>query len=248
MLVDNAKGNYDFVRGIEVFSSGAVAQRGFEIVHAALRPFVPLGAGYQLVQRHLREASRPLNALCGMELRIPRALSGQGFDEFNRPYIEQLKRWEVHVDGVNPVARTNVALEVNPVPEAVLAGFFYTIPSDAAAPTFVLAGSPEIRSRETNELVARGDTSPEGLRAKTQCVIEVLAERLKEMRLSWNDASVVNLYTVHDLHPLMVATLLPGLGAAARFGVNWHYARPPRTGLEVEIDAHHVRREVVIGP
>jgi len=30
--------------------------------------------------------------------------------------------------------------------------------------------------------------------------------------------------------------------------VNWHYSRPPVIGLEVEIDAHAVRRELVLAP
>jgi hypothetical protein len=40
----------------------------------------------------------------------------------------------------------------------------------------------------------------------------------------------------------MAATILPALGLGALSGINWHYARPPVTGLELEIDGWAVRR------
>ena len=47
MLLDNAKGNYKFVRGYGApFSSGALADSGFEIVHASFRPLARLTDGY----------------------------------------------------------------------------------------------------------------------------------------------------------------------------------------------------------
>ena len=76
MLLDNAKGNYKFVRGYGApFSSGALADSGFEIVHASFKPLARLADGYGLIERHMREAGRPLNAVCGIELRIPAALT-----------------------------------------------------------------------------------------------------------------------------------------------------------------------------
>lgn len=248
MLIENVKGNYSFIRGGGPFSSGCVARPGFEIVHAAIRPFVPLAQGFDLVDRHLKELRRPIDALCGMHLRIPRALTPKGFEEFNRPYVERLKSWGLEAGGANPVTRTNVALEVNPVPEAMLAGFFYTDQSDGRAATFVLSGAAEMRLGEAGmrELVARGDTSADGIRRKLECVMEVLTAHLRELRLGWDLATAVNLYTVHDIHHALATTLLPALGAAAQVGVNWHYARPPVAGLELEIDAHAVRREVVV--
>ncbi len=253
MLIEHVKGNYSFIRGGGPFSSGCAAQPGFEIVHAALLPFVPLAQGFELVERHLKEIHRPIDALCGMHLRIPQALTPKGFEEFNRPYVERLQSWGLETDGANPVARTNVALEVNPVPEAILAGFFYTAISEAAdsrAATFVLSGAAEMRAGAggKRELVAPGDTSAEGIRRKLECVIEVLTAHLRELRVGWDLATTVNLYTVHEVHHTISSTLLPAIGAAARLGVNWHYARPPVIGLEVEIDAHAVRRAVILSP
>src|ERR1700751_1630031 len=85
MLAENSEGNYTFVRGIGPFSAAATAQRGFEIVHARFLPPVALDDGYARVERHLASLRRPLVALCGMELRIPKVLSREAFDQFNRP-------------------------------------------------------------------------------------------------------------------------------------------------------------------
>lgn len=250
MLIENVKGSYDFIRGGGPFSSGCSARSGFEIVHAAIVPFVPLAQGFALVERHLRELGRPLEALCAMHLRIPQPLSAQAFEEFNRPYVAQLKAWGLESEGANPVARTNVALAVAPVPEAMLAGFHYTDRSTAAGPTFVLSGAAELRAGADGrrELVAAGDTSTDGIRRKLECVLETLGGHLRELRCGWDLATAVNLYTVHEVHHALAPMLLPALGNAARLGLNWHYARPPVIGLEVEIDAHAVRRELILKP
>ncbi|MGH7248916.1 MAG: 2-amino-5-chloromuconate deaminase CnbZ, partial [Pseudomonadota bacterium] len=79
-----------------------------------------------------------------------------------------------------------------------------------------------------------------------EVILEAQGVRLDEMRVSWNDVSAVNLYTVHDIHPLLATTILQALGEAGRYGVNWVYARPPVTGLDLEIDGHAVRREIVL--
>src|SRR5271169_106694 len=74
MLLDNAKGNYKFIRGYGApFSSGALAHPGFEIVHATFKPLARLADGYGPIERHMRDASRPINAVCGIELRIAAA-------------------------------------------------------------------------------------------------------------------------------------------------------------------------------
>jgi hypothetical protein len=253
MLIENVKGNYNFIRGGGPFSSGCAAQRGFEIVHAAILPFVPLAQGFELVERHLKASGRPIGALCGMHLRIPQPLTPKGFEEFNRPYIERLQSWGLETEGANPVARTNVAIEVNPVPEAMLAGFYYTDRSDGAdgqAATFVLSGAAEMRQGADGkrELVAPGDTSAEGIRRKLESVIGALTGHLRELSVGWDLATTVNLYTVHEVHHVLESTLLPAIGAAAHLGVNWHYARPPVIGLEVEIDAYAVRRKLILSP
>jgi hypothetical protein len=247
MLAENVKGNYTFVRGIGPFSAAVKAQPGFEIVHARVLPHCGLSEGYARLERHLQQLRRPLEALCGMELRIPKVLSREGFDEFNRPYIDQLQAWGLDISGANPVTRTNVAYETSPVPEASLAGFYYTVPSSVAKETFVLSGVAEIASREGGvQIVARGDTSTNGLRQKLECILDVLGVHLTELKLGWEVATAVNVYTVFDVHPLLSPQLLPVLQAASHAGITWHYARPPVNGLDLEVDARAIRTETVL--
>jgi len=249
VLIDHPRGNYRFVKGSGPYSSGAVAAPGYEVVHAIFHPLAPLGAAFGFIEKHLKAAGRPIQGLCGMELRIPRALSIQDFNAFNQPYIDKLKQWDVHVQGLNPVARTNVAIAVMPVTEASVYGFCYTVPSDAPPKTFVIAGAGELREGDLAEdlIVSRGDTSQSGLTAKADRVLAIMSERLKAMELTWADATQSNIYTVHNIHPLMESTILPRLGDAARHGVRWHYSHPPVLEIEYEMDVRGLRRELTVG-
>ena len=65
MLIENARGNFTFIKGIGPFSAGVRAHEGFAIVYAAFRPFAPLLRGYELVENHLRELGRPLTRSAG---------------------------------------------------------------------------------------------------------------------------------------------------------------------------------------
>ncbi|HEY6332472.1 MAG TPA: RidA family protein, partial [Blastocatellia bacterium] len=125
MLVENKRGSYSFLKGIAPYSAGVVADAGFEVVHVRLPRYVPLRAGFDVVEEHLKRAGRPLRAVCGMELRSPKPFSFTGFNQFNAGYVDVLKNWDIFVDGMNPVARTNIAPEVNPPPEPSLYGFSY---------------------------------------------------------------------------------------------------------------------------
>lgn len=248
MLIDNPTGNFTFIKGIDPFSFGAVAHPGYEVVHVTFHPLPPLPQGFTLVERHLQSRQRPLQALCGMELRIPRPLSPQAFNEFNQPYIEKLASWHVLVDGLNPVARSNLAIALNPVAEPSVYGFSYTVPATRAGVTFLVAGTPEVRARigTEREIVARSDVSPTGLRQKAEYVLEALTARLQELQVSWADATTVEIYTVHDLHPLLETTILPALQGASRHGIHWHYARPPVVEVEYEMDVRGVHQELVV--
>jgi hypothetical protein len=249
MLIDNPKGGFSFVKGIGPFSSGAIANDGFEIVHAQAFPLIKLDDGYGVIEKYMREAGRPMNAVCGMELRIPKPLTPAGFNEFNQGYLKHLAGWDVQIDGNNPIARTNVAIAIAPVTEPALFGFYYTVPSSARARTFVLAGAGEVKSMSAGklEIVAGTDVSASGLTQKTKFVLDRLGEHLAEMKLTWADATAVNLYTVHDAYLVFASTILPAIGLAAQRGITWHYTRPPIDAMQLEIDAHAVMREVVIG-
>ncbi len=249
MLTDSPKGGFQFLKGSGPYSSGAVAAPGYEVVHAIFNPLPPLWDAFGIIEKHLKTIGRPLDAVCGMELRIPEPLSVEGFNEFNQPYIDRLKQWRTHVAGLNPVARTNVAPVVNPVPAPSVYGFSYTVPSDYQGRTFVVAGAGELRSASVTAegIVSRGDVSLEGMRAKVEHVLmTTMAERLKAMSVAWSDVTQSNIYTVHNIHPLMASTVLPALREAARHGIRWHFARPPVLEIEFEMDMRGVRREIII--
>jgi hypothetical protein len=87
----NTAGGYRFIPGIPAFSEGAVALPGFSITHARFDRFVPLDTAYALVENELKEVGRPMHALCGMELRIPKPFTIPEFRSLNGGYIGVLR-------------------------------------------------------------------------------------------------------------------------------------------------------------
>ena len=249
--VANSAGQYRFLPGIDAFSSGAVALPGHDIVHATLASPIPYRDGFALIDRHLGALGRPRAALCAIELRSPRPFSFGGFDEFNRGYRAILEDWKLLVDGVNPIARTNVAPVVAPPAEPALFGFSYTVPAEGApsgaAPTFVVAGSGDTRGRTAADIVRRGETSADALAEKAAYVLETQQARLAGLGVGWADVTAVDVYTPHPIHALLERAILPAMGPAAAHGVHWFLSRPPIEGLEYEMDMRGVRREICLG-
>jgi len=246
--VAHAAGGFRFLRGIAPYSSGAAAEAGHEIVHATLAPAPPYERGFEIVDRHLRAAGRPAAALCGIELRSPLPFTFQGFVDFNRGYLARLRERGLLLGDVNPVARTNVAPEVGPPVEVSLHGFSYTVPSSGRGVTFVVAGAGELAGERlaAEEIVRRGDLSPAGLEAKARHVLELMDARLAGLGASWAEVTAVNVYTVHDIFPLVRALIVPRLGPAASHGIRWYFARPPIEEIEFEMDVRGVRQDLVL--
>src|SRR5947207_16029589 len=109
MLLSNPRGGYSFLKGISPYSAGVVAAKGFAIHHVRLARSVPWKAGFDRIDNYLRMAGRSRHALCAMALRSPKPFSFAGFTEFNAGYVQILKSWDLLIDGINPVARTNVS-------------------------------------------------------------------------------------------------------------------------------------------
>jgi hypothetical protein len=247
-LVPCTAGSYHFLPGIEPYSSGAVAMPSHEIVRATLQAPVPYLAGFELIDAHLRAAGRPRAALCAIELRISRPFSFDGFDGFNRPYRELLGRWGLLVDGVNPIARTNVAPLAGAPGEPSLFAFSYTVPTaEGGPPTFVVAGSGELRGRTAADIVRAGETSPDALAEKAAYVMDTQAGRLAGLGRGWAEVTAVDVYTPHPIRGFLEKTILGRMGPAAVHGVHWYPSRPPIEGLEYEMDMRGVRREVRLG-
>ncbi len=244
MLVPQANGNFRFLpihQPIAVpFSSAVVADDGFEIVHVVLGRPTPYRAGFELIERYLAGLRRPRQALCGVELRCTEPYSVQAFQAFNARYAELLAEWGLFRGGVGAATRTNIAPSRNPPSEQVLYGFSYTAPSAGSPPTWVLSGAFE------DPATRPGETSPDALRAKTADVIGTLTQRLEAAGLSWDSATDIGLYTVHDLFAALSEEMLPRIAPAVLHGIRWYPSLVPVAGFELEIDVRNVRQELRI--
>jgi hypothetical protein len=238
MLLSNPRGGYSFLRGGSPYSAGVAAAPGFAIEHVRLARAIPWMDGFGLVDAHLRAAGRPRAALCAIALRSPEPFSFAGFKEFNAGYVEVLKSWDILVDGINPVARTNVAPAVDPPPEPSLYSFSYTAPAEDAATGFVVSGAGELPEGAAgpDDVVRRGETSPDAMAEKARCVLGLVEGRLRGLGKTWEQVTVTNIYTVHDVNALLAAEILPRIGPAGQHGVIWHYTRPPIVSIEFEMD------------
>ncbi|HWH49662.1 MAG TPA: hypothetical protein VN664_17835 [Burkholderiales bacterium] len=243
-MISRPGSGYRFLPGGQVFAGGAVAEPGYELVHALLARWLPLEQGYALVETHLKAMGRPVHALCGMQLRLPRQLSPEEFAEFNAPYIAHLKAWDLLYDGQNPISRTNVSPAVSAPKEPSLHAFSYAVLSDRNTPTFTMSGMTE-RAAGTS-VIAPGDVSPSGMRTKLAHVLSVVGSRIAELGFDWHHATHVELYAAEEIPEAMAALAAKATGAMPR-GVRWHHGRPPVIGLELELEARAVAREVMVG-
>ncbi len=248
-LIDNPSGGYRFLSGIAPYSAGTTAAPGYEIVRATLQAPLPYRRGFDLVEQHLAAQGRPRAALCAVELRIPKPYSFAGFAEFNAGYIHLLEKWELLLDGRNPVARTNVAPEVAAPSEPMLYAFSYTIPrTEPVGPaTFVVAGAGELPEGilSPEAIVRPNEISARAIAQKAAFVLRLMQGRMAGLEANWADVTAIDLYTVHSPKPFL-RDLLGQIGPASAHGLTWHYSRPPISGLEFEMDMRGVRRELRI--
>jgi hypothetical protein len=249
LLIENPRGGFAFLRGIAPYSAGAVALPGFAVEHASFARVLPLRDGFAAIDAHLKALGRPRQALCGIELRSPRPFTFQGFRDFNAGYVDILKDWRILLDGnVNPVARTNVAPEVNPPAEPGMFGFSFTVPARTAVKTFVVAGAGELPegSLEPKDVVRRGETSPDALAEKIRFVMGLMSGRLQGLGVGWQDVTMVEVYTVHNFFGALAQDILKPMGLASRRGFVWHFTRPPIVSIEYEMDVRGCLHEWVL--
>ena len=134
-------GGYAFLRGGFPYSQGVKALPGYAIERVRFAQPVPVARGFAAIEAHLSALDRPRTALCANELRSPAPLSMSGFKTFNEGYVEVLKRWNLFRDGLNPVARSNVAPQFSAPAEPCFYAFCYTVPARNAGPHFVVSGN-----------------------------------------------------------------------------------------------------------
>jgi hypothetical protein len=250
-LHEFAAGGYAFLEGGYPYSQGVVARPGHALVRVRFAHGLSIAQGFARIEAHLRAAGRPTTALAACELRSPAPFTFDGFGEFNAGYRAVLERWGLVRGGLNPVARSNLAPAYDPPGEPVFHAFTYTVAdadAPAAAPDWLVAGSGEWPESTPfpQGIVARGDTSPAGLARKADYVLDTMHQRCAGLGVHLRDATVVQVYTVHDIHPLLAPAFASrGLLGA---GLTWFACRPPIRELEFEMDVRRVRREVVLDP
>ena len=247
MNVDNPNGNYIFQPGGSPYSSGVRAMPGYELRHITLMRPLPLAKGLDAIARHLEGMQRPPQTLCGLELRCPAAYSFAGFAAFNEQYRNLLQHHGMLSDGPNAVARTNIAPAVEPPTEQMIHAFTYTVPGVrlSGRPSFVISGAGELVQAALNSsaIVRPGEMSEDAMAEKALLVMDVMESRLSALGVDWPQVTVVNVYTIHNIAPLLHDILLKRMREAARLGVHWNLSRPPVIGIEFEMDMRGVADE-----
>ncbi len=160
-LIPFPDGGYGFLKGGFPYSQGVRAQEGFAIERARFARPLPVEKGFAAIEAHLASLGRPRTALCAAELRSPKPFTMSGFVGFNEGYVAVLKQWGLFRDALNPVARSNLAPEIDPPGEPSFYAFCYTVPSQD--------GLTELCRRRQRRM-ARGREIPRGHRGARRCV------------------------------------------------------------------------------
>ena len=241
-LIAFPEGGFAFLKGVFPYSQGVVALPGFAIERARFARPLPVAEGFRRIADHLAALGRPKTAFCACELRAPKPFSFAGFREFNKGYVAVLEEWGLYRNDLNPVARSNVAPEIDPPAEPSFYAFSYTVPAADAAPSFVVAGSGEWPEggRFPQDIVARGDTSTAGMRTKASWVLEMMESRMLGLgRFAWSRATAVQIYTAFQFP-------VDEIARRAGSSLVWQYCCPPIVGLDYEMDLRALSLERVL--
>lgn len=243
-LLDNAAGNYKILPGGVAYCAGIVPYEGFEVVRVQLQTWLPLDQAYPFIEDFLSRVGRPVQAFCGIEMRVPAQLTSEDWTNFNTPYLAQLRRWGLMYGDLSGVCRSNIALADHPPQTASLCAFSYTAPTTSKEGGFCLSGTADIAP--DGSVIAEGDTSPTAMHQRARYTIDVISASLSRLSLSWRDANQIAIFHVHEIPNLWGSTLLGGLGETLSRGVVVYRARPPILGGEVELEARGARRELIL--
>jgi hypothetical protein len=245
-LIDNKAGAYMILPGGGAFCSGVIPYEGFEIVRVLLRPWIALEQGYSFIENYLKSVGRPVQAFCGIELRVPAPLAMNDWSSFNVPYLAQLRKWGLIFGDQSGVCRSNIALALHPPATTSVCAFTYTAPAPAPAKskTFFLSGQADIDA--SGKAIADSDTGPTAMQKRARYTIDAVGTTLAKLGVSWQDTTQIALFHAHDIPGLWEPKLLGSLGEALSRGVLVYRARPPIAGLEVELEARAVRQEMVV--
>jgi hypothetical protein len=156
----------------------------------------------------------------------------------HRDYLALLGEWDIPVDGLIPIARSNVAPLGQPQPEILLYGFSYTVPSPGAPPSFFISASPEKGD------VRPGESTPDALQEKMASAMQSMQTGLAALEMDWAAVTGLSIYTHHDVHAFFEQGIIATMGPSAVHGIHWYFGPPPIIGIEVEIDVRAIRQEI----
>ncbi|MDH3678321.1 MAG: RidA family protein [Acidimicrobiia bacterium] len=241
-IVEHHDRGYGHVPGISPYSAGVRALAGHRIRRVALRQPISWRRGFDLIDRALAAAGRPVTALCSIELRCPAPHSFGGFGSFNDEYRDALDDRAILLDdGENPISRTNVAPIADSRVDTSIAAFGYTVPhATAARPSFIVSGAGDLADQSDlrPEAIVGGSASwDETGPARATAVLDELEARLAAMGLTWDDTDAVAVYSVEAVDGVCRTVVLDRLGPAGGRGLHRFFARPPIEGLRFEMDA-----------
>jgi len=83
-LIEHRAGNYKVLPSGAAYCSGIIPDPGYEVVRVELDPWLALDEAYAFIEDHLKKAGRPVQAFCGIELRVPEPLT---FDCAHLPVV-----------------------------------------------------------------------------------------------------------------------------------------------------------------
>ncbi len=243
-LIDNKAGSYRILPGGTVYCAGIVPYEGYEVVRVLLRPWVPLERAYAFIEKHLKSVGRPIQAFCGIELRVPAPLTFSDWSSFNVPYLKQLREWGLIFGNQSGVCRSNIALALKAPAVTSVCAFSHTVPTSEKIKTFFLSGQADIDS--SGKIIAEGDTGAAAMRERACFTIDTVGATLVKLGVGWEDTTQIALFHVAEIPDLWGSALLGSFGDAASRGVLVYYARPPLVGAEVELEARAVRLELTV--
>ncbi len=249
-LTHRPEGNFSYLPGSAIYCRGAVADKGYTMAHATFSAPVPLAQGFAQIKSHLKAIGRPMQALAGLELRIAKPLTFEGFGALSAEYVRLLDRFGLRAGENATTTRTNVALERDDIApkQPSIYGFTYTIPGARSVKRkgFVGSGIGELNGSTRESIIALGKTSARAMRTKAEFVMGAIAAQLASLGVTWNDVSTATVYTALGVDSYIEDVVLGVMGPAARHGVRWMFTRPPIEDIEFEVDVRGTSQELFL--
>lgn len=235
---------YAFMPGVTQYSGGVVALPDHHLVRIEYASPVPLDRGLRLAAEIVLALGRPADSIAAIEMRSPAPFSDEGFVTLNKQYLGLLAELAIFDgSGQNPIGRSNVCPVGAPVTEVSVQAFTFSVPGSSVRSErdYVISGSaeaPEGLGGYDGHIIAQGDVSASGLRAKATFVVEEMRRRAVSLGLGERAVATAQIYSKHEVLGLVRDLVEPALSVSN--GSTFINARPPVVGLEFEMDCRDV--------